>query len=186
MKLPRFLMFFDVEAIGLHGEGFAVGWAVVNAAGDTLEAQRCACPPEAAVGADSDRAWVAANVPPLAPTHDTPRALRSAFWAAWIKWREQGAWLAADCPWPVESGFLSACVDDQGPSAHWLGPYPLLDVSTLLLVAGHDPRKNMERPGELEHPVHDPLADVFHAVRRWKMGAPREGSVKCQRLWPDV
>jgi hypothetical protein len=180
---PSFLMFFDVEAIGLHGEGFAVGWAVADEAGEVVEAQRWACPPEAAAGAASDRAWVAANVPPLAPTHETPRALREAFWALWLKWRERDTWLVADCPWPVESGFLSACVEDQGPCAHWLGPYPLLDVSTLLLVAGHDPRNSMERPGDRERPAHDPLADVFHTLRRWNIGTTKlfEGQV----AWSD-
>jgi hypothetical protein len=168
MMQPPFLVFFDVESIGLHGEGFAVGWVVVNAAGELQEEQRLACPPETAAGADSDRAWVAANVSPLATTHDTPSALRAAFWAAWLAWRERGAWLVADCPWPVETGFLSACVKDLGPAAHWQGPYPLLDASTLVMAAGRDPRAARERPTGAERPAHDPLADAHHAIRRWR------------------
>lgn len=168
MMQPPFLVFFDVESVGLHGEGFAVGWVVVDAEGELQEERRWACPPETAAGADSDRAWVAANVPPLAATHDSPSALRAAFWDVWQGWRERGAWLVADCPWPVEAGFLSACVKDQGPSAHWQGPYPLLDVSTLVMAAGRDPRAASERPTEAERPAHDPLADAHHAIRRWR------------------
>jgi len=168
MKASPFLMFFDVESIGLHGEGFAVGWAVVDAAGEPLKTQRWSCPPNAASGAATDRAWVEANVPSFAATHENPRALRAAFWASWLSWHEQGAWLVADCPWPVEARFLSACVDDQGAVAHWQGPYPLLDVSTLVMAAGCDPRTAMERLSEAERPTHDPLADVHHAIRRWR------------------
>jgi hypothetical protein len=165
---PDFLMFFDVESIGLHGEGFAVGWVVVDAAGELQEEQRWACPSEAATGEASDRDWVAANVPALAVTHDSPIALRAAFWAVWQVWRERGACLVADCPWPVEAGFLSACVKDLGPSSHWQGPYPLLDVSTLVWAAGHDPRQPNERVAEAERPIHDPLADSHHALHRWQ------------------
>ena len=37
-------MVFDVESIGLHGEGFAVAWVVVNSAGyiPVLKATRAA------------------------------------------------------------------------------------------------------------------------------------------------
>lgn len=171
-------MFFDVESIGLHGEGFAVGWVVVDAVGTTLEAQRWSCPPETATGEAADRAWVAANVPPLPPTHATPRELREAFWAVWLGWRERGAWLVADCPWPVEAGFLSACVEDLGPSAHWQGPYPLLDVSMLVAAAGRDPRATLERLSEAERPAHDPLADAHNAVRRWRESCAVLGGVE--------
>lgn len=168
MTHPDLLMFLDVESIGLHGEGFAVGWVVVNAAGEPQEAQCWSCPPNSAEGSTSDRAWVAANVPPLAVTHGSPTALRAAFWSAWLGWRERGAWLVADCPWPVEANFLSACVRDQGPSAHWKGPYPLLDVSTLVMASGRDPRAEGERSTEAERPAHDPLADAYHSIRRWR------------------
>lgn len=165
---PQFLMFFDVESVGLHGEGFAVGWVVVDVSGQVLEAQRWACAPESAAGEASDRAWIAAHVPPLAATHDSPHALRAAFWSAWRDWRARGAWLVADCPWPVESGFLSACVNDLGPTAHGAGPYPLLDVMTLVAASGLDAQTAQARLSDAELPAHDPLADAFHSMRRWQ------------------
>ena len=35
MTVEKFMV-FDVESIGLHGEGFAVAWVVVNRAGERL------------------------------------------------------------------------------------------------------------------------------------------------------
>ncbi len=164
---------FDVESIGLHGEGFAVGYVVVDSVGRELETGLFSCPPATAVGTDTDRAWVAQNVPPLALTHSTPAQVRAAFWQAWLRWREttlsNGAiYMVADCAWPVEARFLNACVDDAGAAAHWLGPYPLLDVSTLASVltitSGSAPE--LLRTADM-HPPHHPLADARHSARAW-------------------
>jgi len=39
-------MVFDVESVGLHGEGFAVGYVVVNGDGETLEEGLYICDPD--------------------------------------------------------------------------------------------------------------------------------------------
>lgn len=161
----RMLCVFDVESIGLHGEGFAVAYRVMNAAGEAVESNEFSCDPALALGRDEDRAWVAANVPTLARNCATPAEVRAKFWQRWLHWREAGAWLAADCSWPVEAAFLAACVRDGGDAAHWQGPYPLLDISTLTFALGRDPRDEETRlPDEL--PLHDPAADVRHSARK--------------------
>ncbi len=161
------LFAFDIESIGLHGEGFAVGYVVVDAAGAELEAATFACSPDAAQGADSDREWVAQNVPAQIATHATPREVRAVFWQRWLHWSALGAHLVADCAWPVEARFLAACVEDHGVAAHWQGPYPLLDVSSLSAALGIDTHAAVERkPHEL--PAHDPLADARLCARLWR------------------
>lgn len=157
----------DVESIGLHGEGFAVGYVVVDGLGIEMEAVTLACPPGAAKGADSDRAWVAHNVPTLVVTHAAPRDVRTAFWDRWLHWSALGAQMVADCAWPVEARFLAACVDDLGSSAAWQGPFPLLDVSTLAVTLGQDPRAAGRRLAN-ELPLHDPLADARYCARLWR------------------
>jgi hypothetical protein len=171
----QLFMVFDVESVGLHGEGFAVGWVVVDRTGKELAEGRSDCYQERARGSRSGREWVLENVPfrhcvdGYHPVH-----VREAFWIAWTEWKARGAVLAADCPWPVEARFLAACVDDAIPLVRgerpddgrrgWGGPYPLIDVASVRLTVGFDPLGVDGRlPSEL--PVHDPLADARQSAR---------------------
>lgn len=158
------LMVFDVESIGLHGEGFAVGFVVLDAEGNQLEAVTYACPPDAAKGNDEGRAWVKATCPKLTRTHDLPIEIRSAFWTKWQEWKAKGAVLIADCCWPVEARFLAQCVDDAPSERGWQGPYPLHDAASMLLARGLDPLEKRERKAD-ELPEHDPLADAKQSAR---------------------
>lgn len=157
-------MVFDVESIGLHGEGFAVGWVVVDDAGRELSSGRAACLPEAARGADEDRAWVRVHCPTLPVCCSTPAEVRAAFWRAWGRESESGSVLVADCAWPVEARFLTACVDAAPETRRWQGPYPLHEVATMRLAAGLDPLATVARLPS-EEPKHDPLADARQSAR---------------------
>lgn len=155
---------FDVESIGLHGEGYAVGWVVVDATHKELDRGMTACVMADAQGSDSDRKWVENNIPLLPATVRNIRELREVFWAAWTQWKERGALMAADCGWPVETNLLSACVADDPQTRKWSGPYPFIEISTLLLSRGKDPLGTYPRlPGEL--PIHHPLADARQSAR---------------------
>lgn len=71
--------------------------------------------------------------------------------------------MAVDVGWPVESRFLCSCIDDDLARVHF-APYPILEISTLLLAAGMDPLENRDRlPNEL--PRHDPLKDARQSAR---------------------
>lgn len=161
------LVVFDVESVGLHGEGFAAGAVVVDTeTGAVVEEFYSACPPIAANGRDSDRAWIAANVVPVLkdyPAHTT-RQVRDEFWSFWRRWAGQGARLASDCGWPVEANFLSACVEDEPGERVWQGPYPLLDLAPMLWLKGHDPTETFDRLAT-ELPSHHPLNDARQTAR---------------------
>jgi hypothetical protein len=168
-------MVFDVESVGLHGEGFAVGWVVVDergnlrpqGLGEPFVSGYWACSPDDAEGDDEGRAWVQAHVVPhIKPNVDHPETVRTLFWDAWQYFKAQGAVLVADCAWPVEARFLAACVDDDPLIRNWGGPYPLHDVATMRLAAGFDPQLTMERRDD-ELPVHHPLADARQSARLW-------------------
>lgn len=164
MTLPDLWMVFDCESIGLHGETFAVGYVVVRSEGEELERACWACYPDEAKGSYEGRRWVKENVPLIERTYAGPKYVRRAFWEAWLRWKEKGALLCADCAWPVEARFLAACVDDDPPVRNWKGPYPLHDLASLRLAAGFDPLAIEERlPYEL--PVHNPLADALQSAR---------------------
>jgi hypothetical protein len=151
---------FDVESVGLHGEGWAVGYVVVDASGTVLEEGRRSCPLAAARGTDVNREWCRTNCPALDYTYVSPWQLREWFWALWRRWAETGALMAASVPWPVEARFLAACVDDAPEAREWAGPFPLIDVHTL----AHGLGLRRERRAD-ELPEHDPLNDARAAAR---------------------
>lgn len=163
--MTELFMVFDVESVGLHGEGFAVAWVVVNRKGERLGEGCLSCDPALCKGSDANRAWVAANVPKLIETSPTPQHLRNTFWRIWRHWADQGAVLAADCAWPVEAGFLSACVRMNPHEREWQGPYPLHDIASIALALGHDPLATTERLAD-ELPTHHPLMDARQSARQ--------------------
>jgi hypothetical protein len=149
---------FDVESIGLHGEAYAYGYVVVDERGAEIEAGSAACDPDRASGFSSDRAWVAANCPPLTITHNSPGDVQCEFYESWLRWKDRAV-MVADCPWPVEAKFLLACHRLYG-----FGVYPLIDVASVVLAAGGDPTATFDRH-ENELPKHDPLADARQSAR---------------------
>jgi hypothetical protein len=158
-------MVFDVESIGLHGEGFAVAWVVITRMGERLGEGCLSCDPGLADGTDESRGWVGENVPPLYITSPTIQHLRNTFWHEWRHWAGQGAVLVADCAWPVEANFLSACVRLNHSEREWQGPYPLHDLASVLLALGADALAVTERlPDEL--PAHHPLMDARQSARQ--------------------
>lgn len=161
---PPLFMVFDVESIGLHGQAFAVGWVVVDGDGNEHEAGIVSCPPHNAMGSERNFEWVAKNVPKLTITHTSPWQVREAFWARWGEWRGRGARLVADCTWPVEARFLAACVEDNLEGREWIGPYPLLDIPSMLVAVGEEPTQKFSRLKN-EMPEHDPLADARQSAR---------------------
>lgn len=164
--MADFYMVFDVESVGLHGEAFAVGYVVVTPNGEEVAHGRHSCPIDNAVGDDSDREWVNRNTPRWVVDCSTPAEVRQAFWTVWRSWDAKGAVLVADCAWPVEARFLSACVDIDPAARRWQGPYPLHDVASARLAVGLAPLGTEARlPGE--QPKHDPLADARQSARLW-------------------
>lgn len=163
--MADFFMVFDVESIGLHGEGFAVGYVVIKRDGTVVEEDLFSCPPHAADGTVQNLNWVTKNVPDLPVTSHRPFYVREKFWKCWLRWREHGAVLVADCAWPVEARFLAACVDLLPNEREWLGPYPLHDLASILLATGADPLAITPRL-ENELPAHNPLNDARQSARQ--------------------
>lgn len=180
------IVVFDVESVGLHGPAFAVGAVVMTPESvamyrrdDTehpfVEEFYVACSlPALEFDACIDYAnydWCMKNVWPALPQVLLPneRAVRDAFWEFWRKWADRGAVLMADCGWPVEANFLSACIADDHRVREYEGPYPLLDLSTLLWRVGHNPTDTFDRQLH-ELPAHNPLMDARQSARilTWK------------------
>ena len=171
MSEQKIWMVFDCESIGLHGETFAVGAAVIDETGWTLEHYLFACNPDLAAGSTEGRLWVAQNCPVIPSNCGSPLGVRNQFWAAWLKWKAQGAVLVADCQWPVEARFLIACIDDKPDERGWSGPYPMHELASFMTAAGMDPMATYDRlPDE---PQHDPLGDARQSARLLVMALDR-------------
>lgn len=155
---------FDVESIGLYGEGFAVAGGVYLENGAAQWEFSCACPQEAAQGCGKDREWIQDNVPVLQIIHRNPKQLRSYFWAQWLgAKRRNNAQMAAECLFPVESGFVKTCISDDAERLSD-APYPFHEISSIMLAAGMDPMISYDR-SESELPAHNPLADARQSAR---------------------
>lgn len=160
------MMVFDVESIGLHGEGFAVGWTIINEFGVEITSALIACDPDAAEGLPTNRQWIKENVPTFYSLIycDKPEDVREKFWAEWENWKQKGAVLFAECAWPVEANFLEACVLTHLNKREFQGPYPLHEIASFMQAAGMNPMATYPRePREL--PAHNPLADARQSAR---------------------
>lgn len=155
---------FDVESVGLHGEGFAVAGGLHYENSAALWEFSLCCPIDECEGSDSDREWVKKNVPTLEVTHHGPYAMREQFWQLWEQAKKQNAVMAVECGWPVEARFLSDCVKQDLPNRNFSGPYPLQEIATFMVAAGMNPMEKYERqPSESRE--HDPLCDSRLSAR---------------------
>lgn len=190
MRYPRYV-FLDVEARGLHGEGFAVGYVFTDETGFTMKEGLHCAPYTTAQHMEgiadsykrSNDAWLDKHVAPVLPFPDsqTPRAVRQKFITAVHAMHdlaeENGKSLiwVADCGFPCETRFLAQCYTDN-PFDQILLPYPLLDLATLLDAEGYDPKGTYYR-NPSETPAHNPLHDARQTARIWfqlKRGEPVE------------
>jgi hypothetical protein len=158
---------FDVESIGLDGEGFAVGYVLFDEDGNELENGYAACNPDLAKGEDNDRKWVMENVVPnlYGYTVNNPEQVRTYFWEnlARIKTIHKDVTFWADCSCPVKSNFVYLGIKDDSIRAY-LVPYPIHEIGTVLLLNGLDPTEYFERL-DSELPVHNPVNDARQSAR---------------------
>lgn len=165
------MLVFDVESVGLFGDPFAVGSVLIGPDGSTLSKASNKIPLANARGTDEDRAWVRENVPAEwlldAPDWSTPADLCRGVVGSWVEmtasngFRVADVLLFADVGWPVEHRFLELCVKSV---PGYVGPYPLLDVGSVIFAAGYDPTATYRRHRE-HYPTHDPLKDAAHSAR---------------------
>lgn len=163
----NYLFVFDVESLGLYGCGYSVGGVVVDKTGKIYEEFKFSAPKEAAPeGSPEDMEWVEKNIPFLPPNVTNISHIRDSFWKKWIecKTKYSGLIMAADCNYPVEAQFLIDCVKQDESARKWNGPYPFVDIGSVLLAAGVDPLQTFDRLPD-EFPIHDPLADAKQSAR---------------------
>lgn len=138
MDRQTVILSIDVESNGLHGEGFAVGAVLIRADGTKLDDFLGRSP----ITGELDK-WVKKNVlPPMKgvpENYSTAKAMRGAFWRWFLQAKDKADYVLVDNGYPVEARFLITCQEDDLEERYWDHPYPLLDLSGLLIQVGVKP-----------------------------------------------
>lgn len=167
-------IFFDVECRGLYGEAFSFGMVLTTDDGSVVREWEHGCNYyEAEFGVRAGKAeadpWLLEHVIPhqRQPDCNDPGHLQAVFVACLKTAHELGEkiQLVADVAFPCETNFLNRCFM-AFKERQAFAPYPLLDLSTLLLAKGYDPVGTFERR-ENELPAHNPLNDARQTARIW-------------------
>lgn len=164
----------DCESVGLYGQSFLVAYVWVNRNGEKIKEGIIGASSHEAIGTQEGHQWVKDNICiDWGEMRDEKietfggaslRELRAIFWEVWLKARKTGAYMAADCCFPVETTFISEAVKDDILRNQWLAPYPFLDIGTLLLACGKNPTEKFPRMSD-ELPEHNPLMDARQSAR---------------------
>ncbi len=173
------LLSFDVESNGLHGQAFAVGAVVIDTKGKVLD--RFTGRTRIVGQVDP---WVEKNVVPvigdMSITQRTSKDLREDFWRWFQRALETADYVVVSNGYPVEYKFLLECQGHDLEERYWQHPFPILDLTTLMLRIEADASRRKERIQAImeqgnfsrHHPYDDALvtalaaAQVFHDLNR--------------------
>lgn len=133
----KYFISLDAETNGLGGQAFAAAMTLFDDFNGELDHKVYRCP----IVGEVDE-WVAANVLPAIEDieincNDYEGMLYNLnhCYQQWTdRYAEQTLYVIAHVAWPVEARLLLDMFPDP-----WGGPYPLVDVSGVLLAHGHNP-----------------------------------------------
>lgn len=158
------LLSFDLETNGLHGSAFAVGAVVMDINGKVHDQFTGRC----SINGKVDD-WVAKNVLPaienMPITHKSYEHLREDFWQWYLQAEPKSDYVLVNNGYPVEYRFLLQCQEKDIEGRYWQHPFPILDLSSLLIQVGKTNLANKSQlftdtPGQGKFSKHNPLDDA--------------------------
>lgn len=163
------ILSFDLETNGLHGKAFAVGGVIMDGLGvvhDEFTARSRLT--------EKVDDWVKKNVLPaiedMPIDHDNHEQLRESFWGWFVKAQDESDYVLVNNGYPVEHRFLLECQDANLEERYWQHPFPVLELSSLLLMTEHSGgaskgalKKSVD--SEYGRKLHHPLEDAKLAVK---------------------
>lgn len=162
-------LFVDAETNGLYGTFLSVAMILTDSEGNKLESCYVGRKePEKLV----TNSWVRENVLPYMGTYeeyDNEESLLERAWSFWKKHAEN-TYVITDIMHPIESRLFSLCVISDKASREFQGPFPMLDLSSMLYAIGIDPLKAREELAEPEEKgrIHNALYDAAMTLAVWK------------------
>lgn len=160
--------FVDAETDGLYGPFISIAVIVVNSQYQELERHYWGiCREQLKV----ETQWVKDNVLPVMGQYEpcqNEEELLSKFWSVWER-NSENTYGIADVCFPVEARLFEKCIRSDINDRMQKGPYPLIDLSSVLLAKGIDPlvdRKSLQKGKGAKQ--HNALNDVEMTIEIWK------------------
>lgn len=151
----------------MHGQAFAVGAAVVGYDGTVYDEFTARCP----VLGELDE-WTAKHVIPavedMTITHDSYAELREAFWRWFVPAEAKTDYVVVSNGYPVEYTFLRDCQHDDLDKRYWQHPFPILDLTSLLLQLDKKPPKGLSGYTP-HHPLDDAKVTALTAFKAFEL-----------------
>lgn len=148
--------FIDAETNGLYGAFLSVAALVTDHRGQTIAAYH----KKAAFAEDGCSDWVREHVlPQLRQVPEAPGDLLEDFFSFYRTYGKE-AMVIADTPFPVEARLFAELARRHG--MEW-GPYPLLDLASMLHARGLDPLQDRREMAASQLPQHNALNDCIYA-----------------------
>ena len=166
------ILSFDIETNDLHGTAFAVGAVVVDIKGNVIDAfvgrTKIVC---------AVHEWVQQKVLPV--ISDMPinyvsyEELREAFWRWYVSAEEKSDYVVVNNGYPIEYKFLLDCQSADLETRYWQHPFPILDLSSLLIMLGENKNEFIkefmhESNFKPHHPLHDATVTALAAFKAFR------------------
>ncbi len=159
--------FVDAESDGLYGAFLSVAAMVTDENGAEIDSFY------ASVNISREQIeseWVRENVYPdlknAGTFFDTEEEMLEAFWSFWMEHRADSVCIAY-VQYPVECRLFTRCVMKNETERAFLGPFPLYDLSTLLVTKGLSFNPDMQALSGLNLKAHDAMNDVRMMAAAW-------------------
>lgn len=166
--MKKNLFFVDAETDGVYGTFLSIAVIVIDYEGNELDRHYWGINQKNLVVHSE---WVRRNVIPIMGEYEVCQdedEILDKFWKVWEKHR-QDAYAIADVCYPVESALFQKCVLKDEKKRGMEAPFPLLDLSSILLAKGIDPlidrMKLVETKGKQ---MHNALTDVEISISIWR------------------
>lgn len=163
------LVFVDAETDGLYGGFLTVALIVTDWNANEFERAYYGIRKE---NMDVKEPWVMENVLPRLGAYEEcmdETELLKKVWAFWLQY-EQEAYVVCDVGYPVEMRLFEKCVLLNEEQNKWKAPFPMLDLSSILLAKGYEPLTDKEILLEdfSGDNIHCALYDVESTIAVWK------------------
>ena len=167
MKYDKY-MFVDAETDGLYGRILSIAALVCDSKGNEIETFDHYC---SVTEEDIEDPWVKEHVYPILKTGIEEKDEHSLLCSFWNFYKKQSdCAIIGDVTYPVECRVFEKCVRMDLPGRAFEGPFPLMDLSSMLYAKGYDPLT--ERYDLVADKImfnqHSAIDDVRMAKEIWK------------------
>lgn len=175
MRERKKKFFLDAESDGLYGELLSIAVLVIDEGGVEIERHYWGIDPKKI---EVESTWVEEHVLPIMGQYEcceNEEEMLNKFWSVWLSYKDT-AYAIADVGYPVEMGVFQKCIQMNPGERAYSGPYPMIDLSSMLLAKGIDPltaRKKLL--GRKLEDQHNALRDVEISAEIW--GKYLEGEI---------